>query len=535
MPLFPNMVSSKPKILVVDDEPNVLLTMAAILRQEGYEVDEAEGGALALAALERTTYDLVLTDLNMPVVDGMAVLEAVQKHAPATVTVVITGYASVHTALRALKLGAYEYLLKPTEIEDLKQAVRRSLERKHLSEIDTLYRVGRSISGTTDIATICATVTEAVRGVLHLQHAYVVVPSVPGCDPQMAELLARPDLLPEFEKGSVLTADSSPALREAGKALGLQSIAVIPGITGGRLVCMIVADDNGQSFDFHASTLRFLQGLASQTALAVENASLIAELRRNNQELALANEKLRELDRLKSQFLSVATHELRTPLSIILGYNSMLADSLAERLTADEQGNFSEAISACQRLIRLVNSMLDIAQIEAGRVSMRFEPLDLRQVVQSVAAFFAQEARQRRITLNTDLPIRLPKVEGDSERLQQVLINLIGNALKFTPAQGRVTVALRAPAKDRVEIEVADTGPGIAAEDQPLLYHEFGRVGRRTAGQGAGLGLAITRRIVEAHGGTVRVHSKSGKGAKFVVSLPTAAETAKGERSAVSA
>ncbi|HTK95511.1 MAG TPA: response regulator, partial [Terriglobales bacterium] len=266
------MVSSKPKILVVDDEPNVLVTMSAILRQEGYDVDEADGGALALAALQSKSYDLVLTDLNMPVVDGMAVLEAVQKQAPSTVTVVITGYASVHTALRALQLGAYEYLLKPTEIEDLKQAVRRSLERKRLSEIDTLYRVGRSIAGATDAAAICSTVAGAVREVLHLQHAYVVVPGADGCEPRIAELLALPELRRELEAGNVITADTSSVLRQAGYALGLHAVAVIPGLLAGRLVCMIVADNNGQSFDFHASTLRFLQGLASQTALAVENA-----------------------------------------------------------------------------------------------------------------------------------------------------------------------------------------------------------------------------------------------------------------------
>src|SRR5438128_4670738 len=170
------MVSPKPKILVVDDEPNVLLTMAAILRQEGYDVDEANGGKVALEALARQRYDLVLTDLNMPQVDGMAVLEAVQKRAPSTVTLVITGYASVPTALRALQLGAYEYLLKPTEIEDLKQAVRRSLERKRLSEIDTLYRVGQSISRAADVETICAPVAAAVRDVLGIEGAHVAIP-----------------------------------------------------------------------------------------------------------------------------------------------------------------------------------------------------------------------------------------------------------------------------------------------------------------------------------------------------------------------
>ena len=179
--------------------------------------------------------------------------------------------------------------------------------------------------------------------------------------------------------------------------------------------------------------------------------------------------------------------------------------------------------------------MLDVTQIESGRIGMHFEPIDLRQVVESVVVFFGQEARQRSISLQTDVPMRLPRVVADSERMQQVLINLIGNAMKFTPAKGKITVSLRAPNPERVEIEVADTGRGIALEDQPLLFHEFSRVGRRNAEQGAGLGLAITRRIVEAHSGDIRVQSKSGKGAKFIVSLPIAAEPAQAGRSAVSA
>jgi len=530
------MVSAKPKILVVDDEPNVLLTMSAILRQEGYDVEEANGGEQALEALDRTRFDLVLTDLNMPKVDGMAVLEAVQKRAPATVTLVITGYASVHTALRALQLGAYEYLLKPTEIEDLKQAVRRSLERKRLSEIDTLYRVGQQITSAGDIQAICTIVAEAVRDVLGIEAAHVVVPGNPGvCEPLIRPLVEEPAVRRELEAGKMVNAATSPALAEAGASVGLSAIAMVPGMSGSRLACVLVADNDGRSFEFHASALRFLQGLASQTALAIENVALIAALRNNNDELAAANNKLRELDRLKSQFLNVATHELRTPLSIILGYNSMLAESLAERLTVDEQDSLDEAITASKRLIRLVNSMLDISQIESGRIAMHLEDLDLRQLVQSVTGFFAQEARQRSIVLQTDLPIRLPRIHADSERMQQVLINLLGNAMKFSPARGKITIALRSPAPDRVEIEVADNGPGIALEDQPLLFHEFTKVGKRSAKQGSGLGLAITRRIVEAHGGTVSVRSKLGKGSKFLVSLPAAAEAAQAERSAVTA
>jgi signal transduction histidine kinase/CheY-like chemotaxis protein len=529
------MVSAKPKILVVDDEPNVLLTMAAILLQEGYDVEEAPSGRAALDALAQRSFDLVLTDLNMPGIDGLAVLEAVQKHAPQTVTLVITGYASVSTALRALQLGAYEYLLKPTEIEDLKQAVRRSLERKRLSEIDTLYRVGQSLGQAPDVPAICGIVADAIRGVLHLKHADIILPGRESdcARPSLADLITRKDVRSELEGGNVITSLTSPPLAAAAAALSCSAIAMVPGLVGRRLVCVLVADNNSQGFDFHASSLRFLQGLASQTALALENVSLIAELRRNNEELAHANAKLRELDRLKSQFLSVATHELRTPLSIILGYTSMLSESLDERLSGEERQSFAESIAASKRLIRLVNSMLDITQIEAGRIALHFERIDLRQAVQQSVAFFGQEAQQRNVTLRTELPMRLPKVQADAERVQQVLINLIGNALKFTPAGGKITVVLRAVVGGNVELEVADTGPGIALEDQALLFQEFTRIGRRSREHGAGLGLAITRRIVEAHGGTVRVQSRPAKGAKFIVSLP--AEAAATGKTAVSA
>src|SRR5512147_1330618 len=160
------MVSQRAKILVVDDEANVLLTVAAILEQEGYDVDSAGGGEQAIQAIRSTHYDLVLTDLKMPAVDGLRVLEEVRKTSPSTVTVMMTGYGSVATALEAVQRGAYEYLLKPTDVADLKAAVRRSLERKRLSELDTLYRVSRALTSSFDPASIASEVTQAVRQVL---------------------------------------------------------------------------------------------------------------------------------------------------------------------------------------------------------------------------------------------------------------------------------------------------------------------------------------------------------------------------------
>src|SRR5947209_17422023 len=141
----PKADSSKAKILVVDDEPNVLLTLTAILQYEGYEVDGAGGGAEAIAAVHQHHYDLVLTDLKMAEIDGLAVLEEVRRSSPQTVTLMMTGYASLDSAVDAVQRGAYEYLLKPVEVPNLKLAVERSLERKRLSEVETLYRVQKNL------------------------------------------------------------------------------------------------------------------------------------------------------------------------------------------------------------------------------------------------------------------------------------------------------------------------------------------------------------------------------------------------------
>jgi signal transduction histidine kinase len=278
-------------------------------------------------------------------------------------------------------------------------------------------------------------------------------------------------------------------------------------------------------------------------------------LQSNNTELAEANRKLKELDRLKSQFLSVATHELRTPLSVILGYNSLLAESLQDRLTAEETETLEESAAACKRLIRLVNSMLDITQIESGKMQMSFAPADARQIVLAVERLFRHEAEQRGITLHVQVPARLPRTLLDPERMQQVLINLVGNALKFTPAAGQVTISLRQVSHSETEqsslaFSVHDTGIGIAPQDQKLIFEEFAQLEprksvislvspaatpNRTEDKGFGLGLAIARRIVQAHDGTLTVNSSPGRGSTFTALIPMRRAQIAAEHSCLSA
>jgi signal transduction histidine kinase len=515
---------SKAKILLVDDEPSVLLTVTEILRLEGYEVHAVADGASAIAAIHEAYYDLVLTDLRMKGIDGLGVLAEVRKQSPNTVTVMMTGYASVDSATEALQLGAYDYLLKPVGVSALKLAVQRSLERKRLSEIDTLYNVSRGISHAHNPADIEAEITSAAQQVLGVKNAYLITATRDGqlqheFSP-LAPVLDDPQVLGRLNCGEIVTSRGSAEDNTSGLPI---SFVLVPGIINDRLACALCVENGNEPFEFHASAQRFLQGLASQAALALENATLIAELRRNNENLANANRKLKELDVLKSQFLSVATHELRTPLSVILGYNSMLAESLQDRLSDDEQETLRESVQACKRLIRLVNSMLDVAQIESGKMSMNYSTADLRQVVHSISALFQHEAKSAGLTLHAIVPARLPKMQVDSERIEQVIINLLANALKFTAAPGDITLSLRHFAdRNQVQISVTDTGVGIAPEEQTLIFDEFARargaVNRQR--QGSGLGLAIAKRIVEAHDGNISVNSVPGQGSTFTFTLP---------------
>jgi signal transduction histidine kinase/AmiR/NasT family two-component response regulator len=522
------MLINKPKILVVDDEPAILSTVSAILDREGYELDTAADGETAVRMIGHRHYDLVLTDLKLPGVDGLGVLAEVQKQSPSTVTVMMTGYGSVDSATEAVQLGAYEYLLKPTGVSELKLAVKRSLERKRLSEIDTLYSVSRALTRMLDPVEIADEVRHAVERVLGVENAQLAVITrdhqVLEGDAEFRAVLQSPALIDQLSAGRILTSDEDPVLAEWVARTGRKSAVLSPGIAAERLVCVLAADNGRHDFDFHAASRRFLLGLASQAAMAVESALLVTELRQHNSELAEANEKLRTLDKLKSQFLSVATHELRTPLSVILGYNAMLNESLADRLTSEERDTLRESVSACKRLIRLVNSMLDVTQIESGRIQMNFAPADVRDVVNSVLTLLRPEALKKQVRLLMEVPSRLPRAVVDTERLEQVLVNLVGNALKFTPQGGSISVALRyRPETSVMEFAVADTGSGMTAEEQRTVFDEFAQLQRhhsRTSPEGAGLGLAIARRIVEAHQGSLRVSSEVGRGSTFTFTIP---------------
>jgi len=248
------------------------------------------------------------------------------------------------------------------------------------------------------------------------------------------------------------------------------------------------------------------------------------QLERASSALRAANERLKELDRLKDEFLSTVTHELRTPLTSIRALTEILFDNPDIELE-QRQEFLGTVISESERLTRLINQVLDMAKIEAGEIDWRVEPMDLGAAVEQAAAATSQLFVDRGIRLDVAIPPDLPPVRGDHDRLVQVAVNLLSNAAKFTPSGGRVSLAVGADA-GTARVSVTDTGPGIAPEHQAIVFERFRQVGDTMTDkpQGTGLGLAICKRIVEHLGGRIWVDSAPGAGATFTFTVPLAVQ-----------
>jgi signal transduction histidine kinase len=253
------------------------------------------------------------------------------------------------------------------------------------------------------------------------------------------------------------------------------------------------------------------------------------ELEDQNRRLETMNARLKELDRLKSSFLATVSHELRTPLTSIMGYSEMLSQGLAGPIN-DEQSEYVQTIlDKSEALLKLISSILDISQIEAGKVRLTFEPVDVSEVIRSSLTSVAPQAQKRSIVLQLSVPERQTRGTADREKLRQTVVNLLANAVKFTPERGKVTIMLTEIAfqpelnAEGYRISVDDTGVGIPPEHHERIFQSFYQVDSSSTREfgGAGLGLSIVKSFVEGHGGCVSVQSEVGRGSRFTVVLPT--------------
>ncbi len=265
--------------------------------------------------------------------------------------------------------------------------------------------------------------------------------------------------------------------------------------------------------EFPKNTVDLLRTFAAQSVLAIQNARLFLEIEEKSRQLA-------EASKHKSQFLANMSHELRTPMNAILGYTELILDGIYGDPSEKMAGVLTRVQTNGKHLLGLINDVLDLSKIEAGQLTLSLTDYSIKDMVYNVFGVVESLAKNKNLALNVEVPAQLPNAHGDERRLTQVLLNLVGNALKFTD-DGGVTIKAVA-SHDSFTVSVTDTGPGIASTDQAKIFEEFQQANSSTTKQkgGTGLGLAIAKQIVEMHGGRLWVESELGKGSTFQFSLP---------------
>ena len=421
-----------------------------------------------------------------------------------------------------------------TELQARTQELSRSV-----SELRALGEVGRAISSTLDLQTVLSTIVARATqlagtdaGVIYEydEQREVFVPRASEhLETEIVEtMLATPVRKGEGATGQLaearepiqvpdmLEAPAESRVRGALVRAGYRALLAVPLVREDHLIggLTVIRKTTGE---FAPEVIDLLRTFATQSALAIQNARLFREIEQKSRELEAAS-------RHKSEFMANMSHELRTPLNAIIGYSELLEEDAADldggRLVPDLQ----KIATAAKHQLSLINDVLDLSKIEAGRMELELSEFDLPNAIDNALILVRERASRRGITLGRAIDERLGTLRGDERKVKQVLLNLLSNALKFTPEGGRIDVSARV--HDEVaEVSVADTGVGIAPEDQEVVFEEFRQVGTADKKvEGTGLGLALSRKFIELHGGRIWVKSQVGQGSTFTFTLPVRRE-----------
>jgi two-component system, NtrC family, sensor kinase len=301
-------------------------------------------------------------------------------------------------------------------------------------------------------------------------------------------------------------------LREILIEAGVRAVLAVPMLREGHLLGCLAVTRNAPG-DFPPATMELLRTFATQSALAIQNARLFLEIADKSHQLEVASQH-------KSEFLANMSHELRTPLNAIIGFSEVLTDRMFGELNEKQEEYLKDIYASGTHLLSLINDILDLSKIEAGRMELELTDFHLPTALDNALILVRERAGRRSITLQMSIDERLGEVRADERKMRQVVLNLLSNAIKFTPEGGRIEVG--AVSKDGlVEVSVSDTGVGIAPEDQEAVFQEFRQVGTaEKKAEGTGLGLTLCRKFIELHGGRIWVKSQLGEGATFTFTIP---------------
>ncbi len=540
-------------ILLVDDDRLIQEKVGDVLKAEGYTLVTRSSGAEIFDVLQSQELDLVLLDLILPDGSGVDFLSFIAQKDPDLPVIIVTGYASLTTAMEAIKKGAYDYLQKPVIPEILLAAVRRAVEKRttnkqaaalmvdlsqKIHEVLIRDQIGEIIASRLDSPYVLRSLADATRSALMCE----------GCCLFLLEE-ATGNLRVEVTVGEKTSALTSLVLRpsqgivgwvmEAGEPAVVNDVAVdprfFPGIdqvTGfttrsllaapltvkGRRIGVIEAVNSRRAEGFTPNDLRLLTSLGRKAAIAIENARLYHQVQQQLQDLV-------KLQETKENLTQLIVHDLKSPLTSV----TLFLETLHSKPEIVQEGfvasYLQEAERSCSLMTNLITDLLDIGKMEEGKLPLRREVCDVPELVKECVEGLRLWAETKNIILTAEKVSESLPVSLDRRLTARVITNLLTNALDHTPEKGRVSTRVSREGAG-VRLEVSDTGEGIPAEFQEKIFEKFGQVELRMHGiRGrSGLGLTFCKMAVEAHGGHIGLTSTPGSGSTFFVVLPALLE-----------
>jgi signal transduction histidine kinase len=548
------------RVLIVEDDDTVADVLREVLSDEPVELAFASSAEQALPLIADACPDLILADITLPGKSGLDVMRQARAVDPEVAVVLMTGHASVQTAIDALRQGASDYITKPfDDITEIPKIVRRHVGNRRLKvenrallgqlqrqnealqrhehelrerveqatrNLDTLYRVNMEIGANLELQPRLARVAETAARLVSAAAAVVYLQTEDTNEFRRAaahgvDVPTADDGGPHFVLGDTLpgraAASQSPA-RAGGpdgpplevpgfRGAFAREVLAVPMVQERQAIGVLVVTDRAEGFT--DADVEFLRMFAAQAAVQLRNSQLF--------------EHTKVLDRLKSDFVAVVSHEIRTPLTSVKGAVELLSDLRYFQNTEQQVKLLTIAHANAERLLLLINDILDFSKLESASLPMTIERQRLEPVIQQAAHNLRMLLEERRIKLDVALAGDLPDALLDAHRVTQVVTNLLSNAIKFSPPGGSVRVEATA-GEGVLRVSVRDHGDGIAAKDLPKLFRKFQQIdsGSTRKVGGTGLGLVICKGIVEQHGGRIGVESVPGEGSLFWFTLPAA-------------
>ncbi len=510
----------KPNVLIVDDEPRILDSLCQLL-EENFEVVSSPSPVAALDLLRVAQFAVILADQRMPELTGDQFLAKAQKLSDAT-RILVTGYTDIEALIRAVNQGQiHTYVSKPWDPAQLRVIVLEAAN--HCRETVRQKKAAEQLAGQQEALALSEAAfrqqTKLLQSILDSMGDGVLATdengkmvllnpaaqAMVGLDPTRVPPGERSQRLGIFrpDTQTLYPADDMPLAR----AMRGETV------DGIELYIRNAANPGGIFVNVNVRPLKDDLGQGRGGVAVVHD---ITQTKRSEELLRRAKEEAERANHAKSEFLSRMSHELRTPLNSILGFAQVLEMGALE---PDELGPVEQILKGGEHLLTLINEVLDVARIESGRMALSLEPVLVAEVLQQALGLIRPLAEQREVTIGEAQDARY-YVQADRQRLRQVLLNLLSNAIKYNLEGGHIEVTCQVRGNGFVRIAVADTGMGVSPTDRAKLFRPFERlVGDSTAIEGTGLGLALSKGLVEAMDGAIGVDSNPGGGSIFWIDL----------------